>query len=294
MRASRTLAAVVAGAALTAASVTAVTVLTASAGVTRPVQAGTVQARTVPAAALLPVPPPVRYVALGDSYAAGIGAADDTAAQGGCARSVDAYPEQWAAHHAHASFVSAACDGATTAGVLSGQVQALSARTTLVSLTVGGNDAGFSHVMEACVLQFWDSACQNAISAADAFIARTLPGRLDATLQAIRAGAPAAKVVVVGYPDLYDLSQSPGCLGLSTAKRTALDQGADALDRALSAAAARNGAVFADVRGDFAGHEICDSSRWLYPVTFPLGDSYHPTTAGQELGYLAAFAAAAG
>ena len=284
MRASRTLVAVVAGVALTAASVTAVTVLTASAGVTR----------TVPAVKLLPVPPPVRYVALGDSYAAGIGAADDTADRGGCARSADAYPEQWAAHHAHASFVSAACDGATTAGVLSGQVQALSARTTLVSLTVGGNDAGFSHVMDACVLQFWDSACRSAVSAADAFIARTLPGRLDATLQAIRAGAPAAKVVVVGYPDLYDLSQSPGCLGLSTAKRTALDQGADALDRALSAAAARNGAVFADVRDDFAGHEICDSSRWLYPVTFPLGDSYHPTTAGQELGYLAAFAAAAG
>ena len=284
MRASRTLVAVVAGVALTAASVTAVTVLTASAGVTR----------TVPAVKLLPVPPPVRYVALGDSYAAGIGAADDTADRGGCARSADAYPEQWAAHHAHASFVSAACDGATTAGVLSGQVQALSARTTLVSLTVGGNDAGFSHVMEACVLQFWDSACQSAVSAADAFIARTLPGRLDATLQAIRARAPAAKVVVVGYPDLYDLSQSPGCLGLSTAKRAALDQGADALDRAMSAAAARNGAVYADVRDEFAGHEICDSSQWLYAVTFPLGDSYHPTTAGQELGYLPAFTAAAG
>jgi len=289
VRASRALAAVVAGAALTAASVTAVTVLTASAGVTRPVQA-----RTVPAAALRPVPPPVRYVALGDSYAAGIGAADDTADRGGCARSADAYPEQWAAHHAHASFVSEACDGATTAGVLSGQVQALSARTTLVSLTVGGNDAGFSHVMDACVLQFWDSACRSAVSAADTFVARTLPGRLDATLQAIRARAPAAKVVVVGYPDLYDLSQSPGCLGLSTAKRAALDQGADALDRAMSAAAARNGAVYADVRDEFAGHEICDSSQWLYAVTFPLGDSYHPTTAGQELGYLPAFTAAAG
>ena len=294
MRASRTLAAVVAGAALTAASVTAATVLTASAGVTRPVQAGTVQARTVPAAALLPVPPPVRYVALGDSYAAGTGAADDTAARGGCARSADAYPERWAAHHAHASFVSAACDGATTAGVLSGQVHALSARTTLVSLTVGGNDAGFSHVLKACVLQFWGSACHSAVSAADAFIARTLPGRLDATLQAIRARAPAAKVVVVGYPDLYDLSRSSGCLGLSTARRTALDRGADALDRALSVAAARNGAVFADVRGEFAGHEICDSSPWLYAVTFPFGDSYHPTTAGQERGYLPAFTAAAG
>jgi lysophospholipase L1-like esterase len=284
VRASRTLAAVVAGAALTAASVTAATVLTASAGVTR----------TVRAAALLPVPPPVRYVALGDSYAAGTGAADDTAARGGCARSADAYPERWAAHHAHASFVSAACDGATTAGVLSGQVHALSARTTLVSLTVGGDDAGFSHVLKACVLQFWGSACHSAVSAAGAFIARTLPGRLDATLQAIRARAPAAKVVVVGYPDLYDLSRSFGCLGLSAARRTALDRGADALDRALSVAAARNGAVFADVRGEFAGHEICDSSPWLYAVTFPFGDSYHPTTAGQERGYLAAFSAAAG
>jgi lysophospholipase L1-like esterase len=283
VRASRAVAAVVAGAALTAASVTAVTVLTASAGVTRPVQAST----------LLPVTPPVRYVALGDSYAAGTGAADDAAAPGGCARSADAYPERWAAQHAHASFVSAACDGATTAGVRSRQLQALSARTTLVSLTVGGNDAGFSHVMQTCVLQFWDSACQGAVSAADAFIARALPGRLDATLRAIRARAPAAKVVVVGYPDLYDLSQSPGCLGLGTAKRAALDRGADALDRALSAAAARNGAEYADVRGEFAGHEICDSSSWLYAVTFPFGDSYHPTTAGQELGYLPAFTAAA-
>jgi lysophospholipase L1-like esterase len=288
VRASRALAALVTGAALTAASVTAGTVLAASAGVAR---TGHPRAAS---AVKLPVPPPVRYVALGDSYAAGTGAADDTAAKGGCARSADAYPEQYAAQHAHASFVSEACDGATTAGVLSGQVQALSARTTLVSLTVGGNDAGFSHVMQTCVLQFWDSACQGAVSAADAFIAGTLPGRLDATLQAIRARAPAAKVVVVGYPDLYDLSQSPGCLGLSTAKRTALDDGADALDRALSAAAARHGAAFADVRGEFAAHEICDSSSWLYAVTFPFGNSYHPTTAGQELGYLPAFTAAAG
>ncbi len=105
----------------------------------------------------------------------------------------------------------------------------------------------------------WDSACLHAVSSAEAFIAGTLPGRLDATLQAVRAHAPSARVVVVGYPDLYDLSRSAGCIGLSTTKRTALNQGADELDRALSAAAARNGDVFADVRGQFSGHEICDS-----------------------------------
>ena len=100
--------------------------------------------------------------------------------------------------------------------------------------------------------------------------------------------------MVVGYPDLYDLSQSADCIGLGTTKRTALNQGADDLDRALSAAAARNGDVFADVRGQFSGHEVCDSASWLHSVTFPIGDSYHPNSDGQELGYLPAFTAAAG
>jgi len=84
----------VAGAALTAASVTAVTVLTASAGVTRPVQAGTVQARTLcRLAALLPWPParPLTARRSADLLPRGrvIGAADDYRAQG---RSCDPLP----------------------------------------------------------------------------------------------------------------------------------------------------------------------------------------------------------
>ena len=281
MRRSRLLAGAAIAAALTATTATAVTAAT-----------GTAPARTVPAVALLAAPPAVRYVALGDSYASGTGAGD-YGPSGSCERSANAYPEQWAGQHAPASFVSVACSGATTSDVLSGQLAALNAGTTLVSIMIGGNDAGFSSVMETCVLE-WDSACTSAVSSAEAFIAGTLPGRLDATLQAIRAHAPSARVVVVGYPDLYDLSQSAGCLGLSTTKRTALNQGADALDGALSAAAARNGDVFADVRGQFSGHEICDSASWLYSVTLPIGDSYHPTAAGQELGYLPVFTTAAG
>jgi lysophospholipase L1-like esterase len=241
---------------------------------------------------LLAAVAPVRYVALGDSYSAGTGAGD-YGSSGSCERSADAYPEQWADHHATASFVSVACSGATTSGVLSSQLTALNARTTLVSITVGGNDAGFAHVMEICVIE-WDSACLNAVSSAEAFAAGTLPGRLGATLQAVRAHAPSARVVVVGYPELFDLSASPDCIGLSTTKRTALNRGADDLDRALAAAAARYGDVFADVRGQFAGHEICDSVSWLHALTFPIGDSYHPTAAGQELGYLPVFTAAAG
>ena len=237
----------------------------------------------------------VQYVALGDSYSSGLGAGDYISSSGSCDRSTKAYPEQWADANAPASFVSVACAGATTADVLSSQVSALSASTTLVSITIGGNDAGFSSVMETCVLSS-TSTCLNAVSNAEAFVTSQLPAMLNTTLQAIRAHAPAAKIVVLGYPDLYDLSKSGTCIGLSTKDRTALNGGADALDSALATAAAEaNNDTFADVRGQFAGHEICDSGSWLNSVDiFAISSSYHPNASGQELGYLPVFTRAAG
>ena len=236
---------------------------------------------------------PVNYVALGDSYSSGVGAGNYISSSGSCDRSTNAYPEQWAAANAPATFTSVACSGATTADVLSSQVSALSASTTLVSITIGGNDAGFSSVMETCVLSS-TSTCVNAVKTAEAFVTSQLPARLTTTLQAIRADAPSAKVIVLGYPDLYDLSKSGTCIGLSTKDRTALNQGAEDLDNALQAAAQANADTFADVRGQFAGHEICDSGSWLHSVDiFAISSSYHPTAAGQELGYLPVFSRAA-
>ena len=237
----------------------------------------------------------VQYVALGDSYSSGLGAGDYISSSSSCDRSTRAYPEQWAGKYAPASFVSVACAGATTDDVLSSQVSALSASTTLVSITIGGNDAGFSSVMETCVLSS-TSTCLNAVSNAEAFVTSQLPAKLDATLQAIRAHAPAAKIVVLGYPDLYDLSKSSSCIGLSTKDRTALNGGADALDSALATATATvKDSTFADVRPQFAHNEICDSSSWLNSVDiFAISSSYHPNASGQELGYLPVFTDAAG
>jgi lysophospholipase L1-like esterase len=236
---------------------------------------------------------PVNYVALGDSYSSGLGAGNYISSSGNCDRSTNAYPEQWAGANAPAGFVSVACSGATTADVLASQISALSAGTTLVSITIGGNDAGFSSVMETCVLSS-TSSCVNAVATAEAFVTSQLPARLNTTLQAIRAHAPSAKVIVLGYPDLYDLSKSGSCIGLSTQDRTALNHGADALDGALQTAAQANHDTFADVRGQFAGHEICDSGSWLHSVDiFAISSSYHPTAAGQELGYLRVFSQAA-
>jgi lysophospholipase L1-like esterase len=234
------------------------------------------------------------YVGLGDSYSSGVGAGNYISSSGSCDRSTNAYPEQWASANSPASFVSVACSGATTSDVLSSQVSALSHGTTLVSITIGGNDAGFSSVMETCVLGS-TSSCLSAVSTAETFVAQQLPARLNNTLQTIRADAPNAKVVVLDYPELYDLSKSSSCIGLSTQDRTALNQAADQLDQAIATAAAANHDTFADVRGQFAGHEICDSSSWLHSVDIlDIGSSYHPTANGQELGYLPVFSRNAG
>jgi len=64
--------------------------------------------------------------------------------------------------------------------------------------------------------------------------------------------------------------------------------------QAMQAAALANHDTFADVRGRFSGHEICDSGSWLHSVDiFAISSSYHPTAAGQELGYLPVFTGAA-
>jgi lysophospholipase L1-like esterase len=234
----------------------------------------------------------VNYVALGDSYSSGVGAGNYS--DGSCEQSSNSYPALWAKANEPGSYVTEACSGATTGSVISGQLSGLSASTTLVSMTVGGNDVGFSSVMETCVI-FSTSTCVSAIDAAENEIANDLPGELNSVLADIAADAPNARVVVLDYPDLYDLSKSSSCIGLSTTDRTDLNQGANELDAQIQAAAERYGDVFADVRAAFAGHEICDSDSWLNSVDwFDLGDSYHPTAAGQQDAYLPVFAANAG
>lgn len=51
-----------------------------------------------------------KYVALGDSYAAGTGAGD-YGSSGQCYRSANAYPQLWAKAHSPSSFTFAACGG---------------------------------------------------------------------------------------------------------------------------------------------------------------------------------------
>jgi lysophospholipase L1-like esterase len=233
------------------------------------------------------------YVALGDSYASGVGSGSYTAESGSCMRSTLAYPQLWTNGHAPASFKFVACSGAKTTDVNANQLSALGSSTSLVSITIGGNDVGFSTVMEDCVL-YGTSTCVSEVNAAENVARTQLPGWLDTTYNGIRSHAASARVVVVDYPRFYhDLWY---CVGLSSTSRNKINEGADVLDGVIQQAAARHGFAFADVRAAFAnGHEICDSGSWLHSVDWGnIVQSYHPTAAGQSGGYLPAFAGFAG
>ncbi|MFE9683396.1 SGNH/GDSL hydrolase family protein [Streptomyces sp. NPDC006285] len=232
------------------------------------------------------------YVALGDSYSSGVGAGSYISSSGDCKRSTKAYPYLWSAANSPSSFDFTACSGARTGDVLANQLGPLGSGTGLVSISVGGNDAGFADVMTTCVLQS-ESACVARVATARAYVDSTLPGQLDSVYSAITARAPAAQVVVLGYPRFYKLSGT--CVtGLSETERAAINGAADHLNSAIAKRAADHGFAFGDVRPTFTNHEICSGSAWLHSVNWlNIGESYHPTAAGQSGGYLPVFTAAA-
>ncbi|MGV9246178.1 SGNH/GDSL hydrolase family protein [Streptomyces sp. NPDC003710] len=244
---------------------------------------GTAAAQAAPQAAA------TGYVALGDSYSSGVGAGNYLAGSGGCLRSSRAYPALWAASHPRSSFSFTACNGARTSDVMDHQLGPLGSRTGLVSVTVGGSDSGFGHVMTTCVLR-GTNACLSAVAEARTYMDSTLPHDLDRLYSTIRRKAPAAHVVILGYPHLYKLHGT--CAGgIADASRSALNSAVDHLNTVTAKRAADHGYTFADVGAAFRGHEICSPSPWMRSVNLlaPV-ESYHPTSLGQSRGYLPVFA----
>ncbi|GAA3440455.1 SGNH/GDSL hydrolase family protein [Kutzneria kofuensis] len=220
------------------------------------------------------------YAALGDSYAAGVGTPGST---GHCGRSPEAYPSLYAEQHNLFNTHLVACNRASTADVINDQLGDLTGGTSLVSITVGGADAGFADVMSTCVLG-GDAACIDKVHQAEKIVNGPLGDNLERTFQAIRAKARNANLVVLGYPHVVEDS---GPCSLSVAKRKALNEGADQLAEVTRDRAAKAGAAFLDARPAFAGHGYCAPDAWINGVTAPDTDgSFHPNEAGQRLGYL--------
>ena len=224
------------------------------------------------------------YVALGDSYASGTGTRSYISDGTSCQRSTYAYPSRLAAQKGY-SLNFKACSGATIPTVTNSQISALGSTTRYVTISVGGNDAGFSSVLTECAKPGWMSNCNGRIDTARTFINNTLPGRLSTLYSSIRSRATTAKVVVVGYPRIFNGEDCNAGTWFSPAEETRLNQTADLLNSKLSAAASARGFSFANPTSRFVGHAVCDDVEWLNGLSNPISESYHPNRLGHSSGY---------
>lgn len=227
---------------------------------------------------------PVTYVALGDSYSSGVGTSsylDDGTA---CRRSPQAYPSLIAAARGW-SLDLRACSGATIPDVRAAQLGALSPSTQKVTLSVGGNDAGFTRVLTACALPSWASNCDAAIDQAQATISGTLPSALSSLYAEVAARAPSAEVVVVGYPRLFMGEDCNPLTWFSPQEQTRLNATADRLNSLLASRASAARFQFANPTSAFVGHAVCDDPEWLNGLSNPVAESYHPNVLGHRDGY---------
>jgi len=154
-----------------------------------------------------------------------------------------------------------------------------------VTISVGGNDAGFTSVITTCAEPGWLSDCHGAVSKAQSYLKNTLPGSLATLYSSIRAKAPNAKVVVVGYPRLFNGEDCNALTWFSPSDESLLNATADLLNSKLAAAAAARGFAFANPTSAFIGHAVCGNPEWLNGLSNPISESYHPNRAGHSAGY---------
>ena len=220
-----------------------------------------------------------QYVDLGDSYASGVGTRVFYESSGSCKRSPDAYGPKVAAAKGY-SLNFEACSGAKTTDVNEKQLGNLKSTTALVTLSIGGNDAGFSNVILNCALYYF--TCGSAINEANSYIATKLGGVLDTTYNNIRSRATTAHVVVLGYPHLFtDTGTTCNANFLTGSNEKKLNETGDKLDAKLKERAEAHGFTFVDPRSAFKPHAVCSSEEWLNGQSNPLEESYHPNVKGQ-------------
>jgi lysophospholipase L1-like esterase len=253
-----------------------------------------------------------RYVALGDSYAAGPDIPAQTGVVAGCEQSSSSYPFL-VARSLRAGLTDMSCSSATIAslaapqatgnGTNPAQLSPLSSATALVTLNIGGNDVGWAAIITRCseldlipvLIPSASTAdltpCQDYYTRAGTDLIRqrirVVSWQLADTLSQIRRRAPRARVYVVGYPDLLP-SAGTGCantLGITSGDVAFLNHEELRLNDDLRQVARAAGDGYIDTYAPSRGHDACSApaSRWIEPLipdapAAPL----HPNADGEQ------------
>jgi lysophospholipase L1-like esterase len=254
-------------------------------------------------AGVLTVTGPV--VALGDSYTAGdLIPLSLTSRPLGCLRTADGYAAQVAKGlGASGGVVNASCNGAgvkemtqrqrTYLGTNPPQLSALAPDDSLVMLTLGGDDMGFGPGFDTCmelsVTDPFGSPCRSHFTSggSDQLAARVAAegAKMVQVLDEIHARAPRARVLLVGYPDLFP--QQGGCwpaVPITDADIGYLRGVEIRLNAMLARAAQAAGATFVNTYTPTIGHDFCQSATVKDVeglVTTSLAAPFHPNARGQ-------------
>jgi lysophospholipase L1-like esterase len=242
-----------------------------------------------------------RYTALGDSFAAGP-LNPNPLAPLGCLKSSNNYGRIAQRTLAFSEYADATCSGARTdhmtapqnvspGGPNPPQLNSVSAESRLVTLTIGGNDIGFSDLAQDCVsvLPFGSPCRDRYTRGGDQITARinaTAP-KVAAVLQGIRARSAGAKILVVNYSAIFPHSGN-GCwprMPVTPADVRWLREKQVQLNGMLATQAAANGATIVDVYGASVGRDACAGSgtRWVEPyVPGNAAAPLHPNRRGMD------------
>lgn len=276
-------------------------------------------------------PASVEWVALGDSYTAG-GFVGEQRSGNGCDRTVGAYPEQVGGRLGGdlVRLVDVSCGNATISDLhltsqvpaspvgtpeggwaaVAPQLEPVSADTAVVTIGVGGNSVPLGGLVMSCLLLgagFPDDAtpCRDAhTSGGDG--QETIDQVLDRVaseyvelLEAVRAKAPSAAVITVGYPTIFPADAS-SCgredttafaanvndtlLSITHGDIEWLGQVVAELNTVIKDATEYVGAFrFVDTATSSVGHDVCQdaydkwvegvcgSAEWFWPSSITLG-----------------------
>jgi len=247
---------------------------------------------------------PDNYVALGDSYAAGP-IIPVQQKPWGCLKSDHNYAHL-AAPTIGMTLRDATCSGADTGDMTNPQgvwpdgpnppqFDSLDADTKVVSITIGGNDIGFSSISQDCFspTPTGSTPCQDkyVVNGDDTLADRiTAAGpKVAAALQGIHTRASNARVFVVGYPAIFP-EQDPAVtcwpqLPVSWDDVPYLRATEKRLNQMLADQAAANGAVYVDSYAASIGHDACQPPviRWVEPaVPASPAAPVHPNLFGMQ------------
>jgi len=239
------------------------------------------------------------YVAMGDSYTSGPGITPPSpTAPADCAQSQANYPHLVAAALG-LTLTDVSCSGASTPDFTEAQYpdqppqfNALTPTTEVVTVGMGGNDHNlFLTLVEGCTEADLGkpnigAPCKRRFAT---FVTRTFRetrAPQEAALAEIHVLSPAAKVFVVGYPEITPTEgYCPTAIPWTTGDLKWFHNEVQARGNAgLKAEARANNATFVNTFKPSAGHNACEplGTRWIEPLFGSLTIPVHPNALGEE------------